>query len=83
MGAGTQSTAATSGMEVGTGRAIATGAASVDPSVEPLRVLLAERRATAHSDLSRRLRSLGRRGAGAVDERAAHRLRGFLCPDVV
>lgn len=84
MGAGTQSTAATSGMEMGTGAPLPLAQRSVDPSVGPLRVLLAERRATAHSDLSRRLASLGHEvlarvtsAQGAVD------YAGFLCPDVV
>ena len=50
----------------------------------PLRVLLAERRASAQSDLSRRLTDLGHEvlarvtsAQGAVD------YAGFLCPDVV
>ena len=50
----------------------------------PLRVLLAERRASAHSDLSRRLASLGHEVLARVTStQGAVDYAGFLCPDVV
>jgi DNA-binding NarL/FixJ family response regulator len=85
MDAGAQSTAAMSGNGVAPSAASQLAQSPVESGAAgPLRVLLAERRASAHSDLSRRLASLGHEVLARVTStQGAVDYAGFLCPDVV
>ena len=85
MDAGMQSTAAMDENGVAPHPPSPVAQGSVTPGAAgPLRVLLAERRASAHSDLSRRLASLGHEVLARVTStQGAVDYAGFLCPDVV